>query len=192
MFLNTGQHVSQLDLQFDGRLEGIDRVIFEGTLFGQGVINVPGVNAGEVSPGRTVGAIYFFKDYTQESDAVLNIELAPPSFVGPFYANQYDFLEVRGIARLGGTLNIIQLHGFMPEIGESFRIVVDNFPEGQFDTVLGADFAPGRRYQVTYLTSGVFLNVVASPIPEPASILLLSPAGVYLLLRRRRPAAHAR
>lgn len=112
-------------------------------------------NSGIVLPGgrRASGPFRLTGNFNQFPDGVLEIELG-----GTIPLFEHDQLTVRGNVNLAGTVKIIPLAGFLPQVGQSFDIItaVDGTISGQFDEVVG----PGR-YDVTYSA-----NVVTATVRE--------------------------
>lgn len=106
-----------------------------GVLSGSGTVNGSLNNSGGiVRPGGSgaTGTLTITGSYTQGAGGTLNAELAGTS------AGQFDVLAVGGTASLGGTLNINNLGGFLPAVGNQFRIVTSPGNPGRFDTLTGA------------------------------------------------------
>ena len=73
-------------------------------------------NAGVLS--LAPGAFTINGDYTQESTGTLDIGIG-----GYTAGTDYGQLNVTGAASLDGTLNIRLLNGFVPQLGDSFRVL---------------------------------------------------------------------
>ena len=123
-----------------------------GTIEGNGTVRVsnPLVNEGAtVMPGASAGELTIDGDYTQESAGTLQIEIG-----GLLPGEQHDVLDVTGMAVLGGTLELILLNGFVPEVGESFVIMTAGAMSGTFDEVNGP-----AEFEVNYGADHVTLTV---------------------------------
>lgn len=96
-----------------------------GVLTGHGTLAGAVVNEGTVSPGSSPGTLTIDGDYIQRSSGRLLIEIASPT--------THDRLRARGGVMLGGTLAVVLLDGFIPTLGQEFRI----FPD-RVDAVAGA------------------------------------------------------
>ncbi|HEY7114955.1 MAG TPA: hypothetical protein VH475_00120, partial [Tepidisphaeraceae bacterium] len=163
--LNTGKTVNLHDLTLWGTLTGTDRVVLSGQVTGRGTMRARVVNAGRFSPGASPGTLNVDGDYAQEPAASLQVELAPPSTVGPKYVQQFDVLKISGHADLAGTLEVALLDGFAPASGETFRILTAASRAGQFTQLRGALLGPAGdadhvRYAApAYDATGVTLTV---------------------------------
>jgi len=68
-------------------------------------------------------------------------------------------VEVFGTAFLDGTLDLLMIDGYVPEIGDEFLIIAGDIWDG-FSTVLIPDF-PDIEIEIQYLQTGVLAVVVA-------------------------------
>ncbi|WP_425398457.1 hypothetical protein [Aeoliella sp.] len=136
-----------------------------GTLSGNGTIRGDTVVDGVISPGNSPGKLSFEGDFMQLATSILRIEL------GRGVAGvDYDLIEVAGIATLGGTLEIVVLPGFEPQLVDRFDFFAASEVHGVFDQVR---FRGGSAL-LTYGDTGIMLsNVVYTGVPEPRSIVLL-------------------
>jgi len=155
-----------------------------GSVTGSGTILGDVVNTGAtVAPGNSPGTLTITGNYTQESDATLAIELA-----GLVQGNDYDLLDVSGIAALnGGTLAVTLLDGFEPSEGDVFDILNASAITGAgFDSLGLPALAPGLAWDTSSLMSSGALAV--SAVPEPATIIsfLLGALGISSGVRRNR------
>jgi hypothetical protein len=80
----------------------------------------------------------------------------------------FDQVVVYGNANVQGVLNVKLINGYLPAVGDTFQILKSTaLNDGQFSTINGAAFAPGKAFKVNYVTAGsnrgVFLEVVSSP-----------------------------
>jgi hypothetical protein len=86
-------------------------------LFSDATVDVDLFNeGGVVNPGSSAGVLTIDGDYTQLA-GILNIELGGAS------AGQFDVLSVTGSAKLGDTLAISLIDGYVPEAGVSFDVI---------------------------------------------------------------------
>jgi hypothetical protein len=131
-----------------------------GTLAGWGTINAHLVNGGEVSPGGTnaTGLLRVNGNYTQTGAGTLNIEL------GGRHAGQYDQLSISGVATLGGTLNILRIHSFLPSIDNRFQVLLFGSRDGTTRFVPnGQNVGPDRILELIYATDGLTLETRSRP-----------------------------
>ncbi|MCB1748147.1 MAG: hypothetical protein KDK06_13295 [Gammaproteobacteria bacterium] len=134
-------------------------------------------------------------DLIVQSDAVINLDIAGTAF------NRWEALQVDGEAALGGTLNIRLVEEFAPSAGDSWNLVIADSITAYFDLVALPALGPGLEWDIAYLADAFSYglessdivydvlrasvrNVVANPVPLPAS-LWLTALAVPLLARRR-------
>jgi adhesin HecA-like repeat protein len=92
--------------------------------FAGGTLHVDNFNghlvnqAGRLAPGHSAGLTTISRDYTQQMNGVLEIEIG-----GLTAGSQFDMLDVSGSAILDGTLQVSLIHGFTPQAGNSFDIL---------------------------------------------------------------------
>jgi hypothetical protein len=128
-----------------------------GALTGVGQINGPVTNGGQVSPGSSPGILTINGDYTQSPTGRLNIEIA-----GLVAGSDYDRLRVIGTASLNGTLAITTQNGYVPNIGDTFQVLIATTRTGAFPSVLGDLIGSDRRYVPAYNPGDVTLSVSAT------------------------------
>ncbi|MDJ0842657.1 MAG: hypothetical protein QNJ08_00300, partial [Crocosphaera sp.] len=103
---------------------GYDSSIFNnsGELSGQGIIGVTVNNSGHINVGNfnnsQVGRLTIDGNYLETDSSFLNFELG-----GYNSGTQYDKLDINGLARFDGTLNISLINGFLPVLGDSFDLI---------------------------------------------------------------------
>ena len=91
-----------------------------GSLFGTGTITGALQSSGIVTPGAsatTTGILTETGAYTQSSAGSLDIGIA-----GKTAGTKYDVFDST-TAVLAGTLNLSELKGFVPTVGETFKIL---------------------------------------------------------------------
>jgi len=101
---------------------------------------------------------------------------------------------VSGTALLAGTLDALLQGGFNPAVGSTYKFLFANPGEisGTFSSILNDLFNDGtERWLVDYDNGDGYVELIAqsngSPVPEPATLLVLIPGllGVGYGLRRR-------
>lgn len=107
-----------------------------------------------LSPGESVGTITVTDDLTLSDGATLQIEIG-----GLMSETEYDSVEVQGHAQLGGTIDVMTIGAYDPQLGESARVLNANGVSGAFDRVNGVDIDSMRSHAVTYTSSGVDITV---------------------------------
>lgn len=152
-----------------------------GSIIGNGTLRVgPGfVNQGVIAPGLSPGQLTIAGHFENGADGVLEMELASDTV--------FDRLLVTRTMRLGGTLRLKLLDGYVPDAGTSFRLFGFDSLEGAFAHVLldghDADFA------FTQGRSSLTLSITAlrpAPVPLPPSLVLFGTGATLLVLGRRR------
>ncbi len=129
-----------------------------GSLTGSGRVDADVVSAGAVEPGDSPGELTIEGTYTQTDvfagPGTLAIELG-----GTNPVTEYDVLTIIGDAELAGTLSVIPVDGFGPEIGQSFTILTaTGSVMGEFEEV------DCSMYRVNYDLNSVVITVVAGQI----------------------------
>ncbi len=129
-----------------------------GSLTGSGRVDANVVSAGAVEPGDSPGELTIEGTYTQTDvfagPGTLAIELG-----GTEPVTEYDVLTIIGDAELAGTLSVIPVDGFGPEIGQSFTILTaTGSVMGEFEEV------DCSMYRVNYDLNSVVITVVAGQI----------------------------
>ena len=119
--------------------------------------------------------------FVNASDGVLDLEIAS--------ASVFDVLEftANSTVKLGGTLRLHLLDGFVPTVGEEFTFLNYRSFSGAFDSVELVGF-DGARFGLAYTPTSFRLNFdfIPTPVPLPASLGLLAAAMPLLRWRRRR------
>jgi autotransporter-associated beta strand protein len=144
------------------------------TLSGATVVN------GTLSPGAGVGTANFQSSLTLSSTTTTQLELAG--------ASSADKLNVIGLFTLGGTVNVVTVGGYVPQLGDSFDLIDwGNLQLSSFTVVgnlvlTGAPTAPDTSWDTSeFLTSGRI-----TVVPEPASLGVLTALSGFGLVRRPR------
>jgi len=157
------------------------RYVFSGgTLAMQRFIGNLTQTGGQLSPGQSPGLSVIDGDYRLGAAASLLLELG-----GDVRGSQYDALDVGGVFRAGGTLEVVLIDGYDPAAGTRFDLFDFASLVGGFDQVLLPALGAGRRFDTSQLLVTGEITVV--PLP-PAGLLLITAAVPLLTLsRRRRP-----
>jgi hypothetical protein len=87
-------------------------------------------------------------NFSQSDTGVFGVELG-----GLVQADQFDVLNITGTARLGGTLEVELIDGFVPDIGNMFQILTAGSVVGTFDPVIAFDGASLFDLDVSVLYS---------------------------------------
>ncbi len=134
-------------------------------------------NEGDVSPGDSIGILSFVGDYPTASSSLLQIELS-----GKLPGTEYDQVKISNNASLGGTLDIILLNDYLPDVGDEFQIMTFASGSGSFDTINGLDTGKGVAFEVVQSATDVKLVAVeATPNTPPSTFNLISPEDKIVL-----------
>src|SRR5271157_3107334 len=152
------------------------------TLNNGGTINVDSLSTLLVGTGIFHGPSY---NYTQLANGTLGEIINSP--------NSFGFININGSALLNGTLDILLKPGFDPRVGSIFQFLFANPGQisGTFANIQNQFFNNGtEEWLVTYDNTDGIVELTAekaSPVPEPATLLVLIPGllGAGFGLRRR-------
>lgn len=118
-------------------------------------------NEGTMAPGaeeNTIGKLTFNTDYIEEGTYEVNIA----GSAGAGVTGGHDFLDLNASTTISGTLDIKLIDGYIPEIGESFTILVStNTISGTYGTVLYSNLPLGRSWEVEYNSTNIKVKVIA-------------------------------
>ncbi len=151
-----------------------------GTIFG--AVDVQA--GGTVSAGNTPGHLLVGGAYTQGGTMLAELG-------GTGQGESYDWIDVDGLATLGGTIDVNLVNGFTPQPGAFFDILTAS--GGIVNVDLGSvtfdftDAQTGMAWWASIVSlpgGGEALRLQAAP--EPTTLALLALGGLALLRRRRR------
>ena len=133
-----------------------------GSLTGSGIVVGDVTNNSFISPGHSAGGISVLGNYTQGAQGTLIVEN------GGAAPNQYDHLQVQGVASLGGKLDIRDINGYTPSTLDTFSPLGFNSATGSFSSV-------SSNAQVTTTANGLLASVNPGvPGPKPGQPLNIS------------------
>ena len=115
--------------------------------------------AGFISPGSPTDAIRILGNYTQQAQGTLVLEVGGTSPNPP----QFDQLQIRGTATLGGKLVVNSIGNFTPAAGDSFTPLTYNSASGNFASITS-------NAQVTVGSTGVTMKVSGPNPPAPKAL----------------------
>ena len=110
-------------------------------------------NHGVFSPGNSPGTFTITGDYTAQSTATHNIELASTS--------SYDIINISGATALDGTLNVSLLNGFTPSVNDQFTFMTYGSETGAFSTVNLPTLPIGLYWNMVYNATNIVLSVTS-------------------------------
>ena len=145
----------------DGTLRTSERGVINfagGSVYGNGgtiqgtVISNAAINIGDSL--MTVGQLSFLGNYTQGANGSLTFDIAGSG------AGQYDQLNISGHAQLNGLMTVDLIHGFIPQLGNTFDIMNFSSSSGAFSTVLGLPINNQEHFVLEYNSTDLMLDVV--------------------------------
>jgi Secretion system C-terminal sorting domain len=135
-----------------------------GTLNGSGQIFGSLLNSAVLSPGNSPGKFTIVGNYTAGSTAVHQIEIAATDL--------YDTISITrdssfpgGNAVLNGTLNINLINGFIPSLGDTYKIITFTAATGVFSGINLPALPTGLSWGIDYNAKDVTLEVKAASLP---------------------------
>lgn len=131
-----------------------------GTLRGSVVSNAA-INIGD-SP-LTVGHLSFMGNYSQLTNGSLTFDIAGNA------SGQYDQLNVSGHAQLNGLMTLDLLHGYVPQIGNTFDIMNFASASGTFSMVVGLPINGQEHFVLEYNSTNLTLDVAAGQVLGPSA-----------------------
>lgn len=135
------------------------------------------LNGGTVAPGASPGTITVGGEYSQLAGGKLVIEIG-----GLTPGIDFDVLDVTGAASLDGTLEVVLINGFLPQLTDVFQFLLAGSIEGGFSNLVFPIF-DGRTFALD-LPSGS-LAVEAVPLPPAFWLLVSAMVGLIGIGRRR-------
>ena len=123
-------------------------------------------------------------DLTLGALGTLDIELGN-SFFG--FGNLTPWIDVGGIASIGGILDLTDISGWLPVDGDSWTILGASMVSDVFDAVLYPTI-PNWSWDLMYGTDKIVLTGQTSPVPIPPAVWLFGSGllGLVGIARRRR------
>jgi len=131
--------------QSDGRIEGTGLVEFLNGNPATSLDNSFFENSGTVAPGLSAGTLNWSNKFTAGPSSVLEIELG-----GLREGEQNDLLISSSSVTLSSVLEIKFIDGFVPVVGQKFKIMTYGSREGLFDQII----APvGFTFEANYVNN---------------------------------------
>jgi len=136
-----------------------------GTLKGSGKILGSFINNGILSPGNSPGKFTIVGNYTANSTAVHQVEITSASL--------YDTISIvsdpsfpSGNAVLNGALHVNLLNGFIPSLGDTFRILSFTSSTGHFASASMPVLPAGLFWNIHYNPDNISMAIVnTAPLP---------------------------
>ena len=154
-------------------------------LKGSGSLNVSLLNTGTVSPGYSPG-VDSVASYTQISTASLQIELGGTKPGTGANQGFHDQLNVAGMARLDGTLEVKLIENFHPKDGDTFTILTFGALSGSFAKGTGLlDVGDGLYFEIK--TTATALQLVAHKFDESTAFVV---SALSAAVSAGHPTAH--
>jgi hypothetical protein len=143
-----------------GTLTAASVNIQAGTLSGPGTINGNVTNAGLLTPGGdgTAGALTINGNFIQTTHGSVSIALG-----GLTQGTEYGLLVVTGQAILDGTLTVILLDDFQPQLNDTFQILTFGSRSGTFATTNFPDLGDTLFFDPVYDNTSLTLVTRSSP-----------------------------
>lgn len=110
-------------------------------------------------------------------NATASLEL---DITGP---GQSDMLDVDGLLNMGGTL-LIDLEGYVPQVGDVFDVVSYDSSSGAFTVAPGPNTPAGFTFAPEAGPDGFSVRVVT--VPEPSALVMGGLFGLLGMRTRRR------
>ncbi len=138
----------------------------EFVLQGGASLSLPGNldNAGTID--LAPGTLNVAGNYTQETTGTLGVGIG-----GTTSDSQFGQLNVTGQASLNGTLGISLIDQFIPQQGESYRILNFGSRANDFAVELGLYLGEGESFIPTYDSSGLDLVVASKEIGSTTAVV---------------------
>ena len=116
------------------------------------------INEGSLSTANGPAVISITGNYTENSSAILNIQVAGTDPATP----AFDQFSVSGTATLAGTLNLSLGNGFLPDLTQSFKIISAGTLSGAYATVNNVSIDGHALFSTQY--SGTALTLQGTSI----------------------------
>ncbi len=128
-----------------------------GLLSGFGTVSGDVTNpGGQVAPGLSPGILIIDRDYTQGANGALTVEIG-----GREPGDEYDVLAIIDSAALDGTLNIELIDGFVPDLEDTFEVLIYASQSGNFAVYNGLNIGGGKRFEPKLGPTSLVLEVVS-------------------------------
>lgn len=135
-------------------------VVYFGAVSGPGSFPGGGTNffEGDLSPGASPALIAFGGNVFFGTINQLTMEIG-----GPVRGTGYDALDIAGHLSLDGNLKVVLVNGFIPSLGQSFKLLNAGLLQGNFSSVTLPPLPAGRFWSTDSLATTGVLSVVGAP-----------------------------
>ncbi|RJP36439.1 MAG: hypothetical protein C4547_07410 [Phycisphaerales bacterium] len=136
--------------------------IDSGEVTGDGEVEGDVLNhAGQIEPGGAgvPGRCRFAQGYTHGQAARLSIDIG-----GLTPESEHDVMDVAGDAALDGSLELLLIDEFEPQVGDTFAVLTFGARSGEFERV---SMPCGYEFAVHYNANDVTLEVTGVGVPYP-------------------------
>ena len=177
---NSGSFTVQNDQRFAYNGGAAPSIINSGTFTKAGTTGTTSTTGAVLTTNSGLidlqtGILSVSGNYTPASSAVLAVKIG-----GTTAGSQFTRLAVANTASLAGGLQVSLAGGYVPNIGDSFRIITAGTRTGTFGSVSGLDIGNGRLLALSYDATGVSAVVVqatptATPVPAICPTATITP-----------------
>ncbi|HNE82337.1 MAG TPA: tandem-95 repeat protein [bacterium] len=137
-----------------------------GIITGKGVLDVGTRfdNYGTIRPGASPGKLRFTGNINNKSTAAYDAEISGKNI------GQFDELRASGAATLAGTVNVNLLNGFLPALGDTFKIMNYASKSGGFGAIQGLRTGGPYDFVPMYKDTALFLVTADSSNTPPVAV----------------------
>jgi hypothetical protein len=168
----------------NGSMSGNSIAIQGGTLSGTGTItgDVTIESGATVSPGNSPGTLTMNGTFASSGNMLFEI--------GGLGSGHYDVLDIHGNAFFNGGATSFNFLNFSPVVGNSWGFLhADSITGWNNLDFLFSGPGTGQTAQFSFANGVETLRIVAAPVPEPSTLLLLGIALVGMAAWRWKRAA---
>jgi hypothetical protein len=160
---------------------GVGFDLLGGELTGAGAVTGFITNAATIKPGAPLGILTINGDLRQGPTGVVSIDLGGTV---PGTGHDQIILTTPATAVLRGTLQVNRINGFLPNVGDAFRVLTYPFRVGEFTSYSGFDLGVSDRHlEAAYDDTGLTLVTRDGPLPSDGptlTIQVLPPSSLRL------------
>lgn len=151
-------------------LSGTNRILNPAAvLMGTGTIMFSGdslINNANINPGTSQGIFNVSGNLPLNESATVNIEIG-----GYSVGTGYDRIVVSDTAIFNGTLNATLINGFVPALGDTFKVISYSDFQGELNHISSSNFGSGLILGAEYTPDGLVLIVDYKPVAVDDSVL---------------------